>query len=165
MLCSGRIARLIYRRKEDDVSPEPSNKLSGLGELSRIAEALGPKKPEPDFLSGALAALASLVNNPAPPQTPPIQGRWFNNQTINIDGYTFEGCRFDQCSLVTSMATFTLRDCYIAPTCSIFFDGPTLKVVRLLMHDLTLKGRIEYRPAESGLYPPVVTPDGRFTLE
>jgi len=39
---------------------------------------------------------------------PTIQKRWFKNETIDIDGYVFEDCRFDNCQLITEMPTFRM---------------------------------------------------------
>ena len=130
-----------------------------------LVRALGPQEPDNPVIA-ALRALRALADAPAPPAPPVIQDRWFNNGTIYIDGYTYERCRFDGCNLVTSMATFTFRDCYIDPvTCRFYFDGPALKIVRLFAQDLVMKGRLDYRPEEDGMYPRIVSPDGKFTLE
>ncbi len=119
----------------------------------------------PDDISD-FARFASQVLSSVPPAPPIIQDRWFDNQTIYIDGYVFQRCRFDRCQPVTSMATFIFRDCYIEPaTCRLFFEGPALKVVRLFAHDLVMKGRLEYKPEEDSLYPRRTGPDGKFTLE
>jgi hypothetical protein len=99
-----------------------------------------------------------------PPPPPPVQGQWFKDQTLQIDGYVFEGCRFDRCKLVTEFAAFTFKNCYIAPDCSIYFSGPSLKIVRLLLHLLRLQGRVNVLPAEQGLLA-TSNQDGTFSLE
>ncbi len=121
---------------------------------SSIADALSP----PPSISSIAAALY------APPPAPIIQDRWFPDQTIHIDGYTFENCRFDRCTLVTEMATFVFKNCYIAADCRLLFKGPALKIVKLLMHLLGMQGRLPVREDERGLLVNV-KPDGTFSLE
>jgi len=121
--------------------------------------ALFMPQPSGDITFSQLAAaLAGL------PATPTIQLRWFKNETIYIDGYAFEDCRFDGCQLVTEMATFAFRRCYIAPNCRVYFNGAALKTVRLLMHLLRGQNRIKVRQDELGLYATLNT-DGTFSRE
>lgn len=128
-------------------------------------------------------ALAALVRtNPAPPTPfpanlselfgpglplpapPVIRAGYFRGETIRIDGYTFERCRFDGCHLVTEMATFAFKECVIGADCGLYFTGPALKVARLLMHTLQVKGRIVRVAGEEALFAHI-NPDGTFTLE
>ena len=99
-----------------------------------------------------------------PPIPPPVQGAWYKNQTVHIDGYTFEDCRFDACKLVTEAATFKFRRCFISADCQLYFRGPALKVARLLMHVLRLQGRIQTGVDEEGVYA-TINDDRTFTLE
>ena len=136
-------------------NPEHSKLLEALVSLSQ-AQTEGPHS---EFAS--LASLASILSGQ---HTPKIQNRWFKNETVHIDGYDFEDCRFDGCQLVTEMATFVFRRCFIAPNCRIYFRGAALKTVRLLMHVLRLQDRIEVRADERGIYA-TLNADGTFTLE
>ena len=137
-------------------------------------------KPNLNPIAQALAALARTRSTPpAPflgnlselfgpglplPAPPVIRDRWFKNETIRIDGYTFERCRFDGCKLVAEMATFTFKSCFISPDCGLYFVGPALKVARLLMHTLRVKGRITTVAGEEALYAELNS-DGTFSLE
>ncbi len=85
-----------------------------------------------------------------PPPPPVIRDRWFKGETLRIDGYTFERCRFDACKLVTENATFSFKDCFIAADCAVLFAGPALKVARLLAHVLRVKGRVTQLDGEEG---------------
>jgi hypothetical protein len=105
-------------------------------------------------------SLASL----APPPPPVIQNRWFKDETIRIDGYIFERCRFDRCNLVTEAATFSFRSCFISGDCGLYFVGAALKVARLVMHALTVKQRITKIAGEEALHA-TINPDGTFSLE
>ena len=113
---------------------------------------------------GELAA--SLFHQPifTPSEPPVIKDRWFKDDTIKIDGYTFEHCRFDSCKLVTETATFTLRNCFVAPDCKLVFGGPALKVVRLVMHKLIQSSRLTSREGEQAVYA-TVDGDGNISIE
>src|SRR5438132_13045104 len=116
------------------MADEPSPFLSAIRALSNI------RSEGPDPQSSSLESL--FKGTDWPPAPPVIKDGWFKNETINIDGYTFEHCRFDRCKLVTAVATFTFRHCFIADDCGLYFTGPALKVARLLMHTLKVKGRL-----------------------
>src|SRR5260370_5423437 len=102
-------------------------------------ERLMPDKLDPNLVSRVLASLGSppapFLGNLAeifgpglpPPPPPIIQARYFKNETIRIDGYTFERCRFDGCHLVTEWSTFAFRECGLSPDCGLYFTGPALK--------------------------------------
>ncbi len=127
--------------------------------VSRVLASLG--SPPAPFLGN----LAEIFGPGLPPPPPPIiQARYFKNETIRIDGYTFERCRFDGCHLVTEWATFAFRECVLSPDCGLYFTGPALKVARLLMHALEVKRRIVRVAGEEALFAHV-NPDGTFTLE
>jgi hypothetical protein len=116
-----------------------------------------------------MAAGAKATFNPypyifTPPSPPPVQFRWFKDETIHIDGYTFDDCRFDGCTLVTEMATFGFHRCYISPNCRVYFQGMALKIVRLLMHVLRVQARVVPHEDELGVYA-TINKDGTFTLE
>jgi hypothetical protein len=96
--------------------------------------------------------------------SPIVEGRWFKDVVVYLDGYVFERCRFDRCQLITEQATFTFRQCVISSDCGVVFSGLALKVARLLMNTLKDKGRVEVMPAEQNLLP-LITSDGTFTLE
>jgi hypothetical protein len=104
-----------------------------------------------------------ILSSP-PVVAPPIQDRWFKDQQVSIDGYTFERCRFDRCQLVTNIATFSFKDCFIARDCELYLVGPALKVGRLLMHLLETKGRTTRMAGEEALYARINL-DGTFSLE
>lgn len=128
-----------------------------LSDLRRnlMSEQEDPQRPS---LSGLLGGLAW------PPPPPPVIGdRWFKDQTLHVDGYTFERCRFDRCNLITEVATFSFSECVISPDCALYFRGPALKTVRLLMHALQIKDRIQVVPGEEELCAQI-NRDGTFTL-
>ena len=154
------------------MSPGPSKSppLSPLAELLRrsqpLSESSGPSTGTESPLLAALQALANLTAGgpPVPSPPPTIHGRWFKDQTVPIDGYTFERCRFDRCKLLTEFATFTFRQSFISSDCQLLFQGPSLKIVRLLMHQLAMGNRIQKYFGEEAVFPTLHT-DGTFTLE
>lgn len=130
--------------------------------LFSLADAWRASQEAPPEL-GSLARI--LAGRPLVPPAPPvITDRWFKDQTLRIDGYTFERCRFDRCKLVTEMATSTLRGCVMGQDCELYFVGPALKIARLLMHMLRMKGRLTALAGEEALFAPL-SPDGTFTIE
>jgi len=137
--------------------------LNTLRDMIAAALARNPSSgPPPALLPGNLS---ELFGPGLPPPLPPvIRSRWFKNETLRIDGYRFERCRFDSCNLVTEMASFAFKDSVIGPDCGLYFTGPALKVARLLMHTLEVKGRIVRVAGEEALFAHV-NPDGTFTLE
>ena len=140
---------------------EPKDALAA---ISAAVNNLFKNTPPPPGAYDTLAGI--LTGRPLPLRSPPpITDRWFKDETLKIDGYTFERCRFDRCQLVTEMATFTFKHCFIAPDCGLFFVGPALKVARLLMHTLRVKGRLTVVAGEEALYAPIHPEDGTFTIE
>ena|SRR5438034_1158836 len=134
-----------------------------------LAELLGqlPAPPEKSTFTSIAELLNQFSTSKSPPPAQPtpqlIRDRWFRDQTVYIDGYVFERCRFDNCALVTELANFTFRASFIAPTCRLFFNGPALKLAKLLLHLLRLQQRITPLPDEQAVFP--VTTDGTFTIE
>src|SRR5262245_48947239 len=123
---------------------DPLKSLAGIFAANRRSASTDPPTTLRDLLS---------MGGYAPIQTaPPVVDRWFKDQTLHVDGYTFVRCRFDRCQLVTEVATFAFTDCYIAPTCSLYFQGAALKTVRFLLHALRIKNRISEQPGEEGLF-------------
>ena len=45
-----------------------------------------------------------------------IEGRWYKDRTIQIDGYHFKGCRFDDCFLKYNTLDFKFTACAIVDT-------------------------------------------------
>jgi hypothetical protein len=120
------------------------------------------EKQEQDIrLSDVFAALTGLPTLPGPLT---IQDRWYKDETIQVDTYTFERCRFDRYKLVTEYATFVFRNCFISADCRLFFKGPSLKVLKLVMHYLRIQNRVQMMEGEEGVYA-ILNPDGTFSLE
>ncbi len=82
----------------------------------------------PDEKAGlvGLAALTAIL------ATMPyrVEGRWFYNRDIALDGYHFAGCRFDNCTLRTTKGSFVIENCYFS-SCTVVYNAEATKVVRL----------------------------------
>jgi hypothetical protein len=134
---------------------EPNDKsiTAALAKLARLQPTQGGEGDLIALLAGLAPTATARV----------IEGGYFRDETIRVDGYTFARCRFDRCKLVTDLATFTFRECFIAGDCQLYFVGPALKVARLIMHVLKVKGRITQIDGEEALFA-TVNKDGTFTL-
>lgn len=91
----------------------------------------------------ALNAL-SLGAIPAPPVNPhanalaqyfsgnafTISGRWYQKKRVQLDGYKFIRCRFDDCILATAKGTFEIDHCFFSK-CTIEFSDAAHKIVKL----------------------------------
>lgn len=65
--------------------------------------------------------------------TPPvISGRIFKNETVILDGFRFEKCRFENCTLVYSGGPADSAECYFAPDTLWKFEGPAGMVMQVL---------------------------------
>lgn len=143
---------------------ESANFPRNLADLFRLPGNVGSAGPDEESALDKLAR--QLYSSPPPlfPSPPAIKDTWFKDRRIHIDGYTFERCRFDRCSLITENATFSFKECFIASDCGVFFTGPALKTARLLMHVLSIKARLTRVDGEDAVYA-TVNPDGTFNLE
>jgi len=85
----------------------------------------GPLQPRSEVT--ALAARVWALTNI---ELPRVRGNWYHHQAIELDGYRFEGCRFDNCALVTRLGAFVMDRCKIADCQVLYFDG-AVRVVNL----------------------------------
>lgn len=68
---------------------------------------------------------------PAPPMPPVVKGLWYNKKVIKVDGWSFEGCRFDSCLLIVESPYFSFKDCYIDDSNALEFKGAVMKLFQL----------------------------------
>ncbi len=74
-------------------------------------------------------AFVQALNNLG--QLQEVNGLWFNQKELQLDGYRFIGCRFDACSLYINTTNFELINCHIDEKTYITYGPNTLKVVKL----------------------------------
>ena len=60
-----------------------------------------------------------------------IEGQWYLNKTLTLDGYDFVSCRFDGCTLLVTKGAFLIRNCFFSPTCSFNYKDEALRIVKL----------------------------------
>jgi len=87
-----------------------------------------------------------------------VRNQWFNGQEIQIDGWHFVSCRFDNCQIKVGSQHFKLENCFVDDkSLLIIQDGPC-NIVRLF--HLRNKYMVEKFP----FYAPKFNADGTFTV-
>ncbi len=59
-----------------------------------------------------------------------VENRYFQQQRVSLDGYHFVHCRFDECELVMTKATFVIERCVFG-SCKLAFGGEALNAIKL----------------------------------
>lgn len=91
-----------------------------------------------------LGKALSAGHGQATPQSSPeleypnVECLWYNHKVVKLDGWSFEGCRFDNCRLVIETPYFVLKNCYIDSSNFIELKGSLINAVEFL--NLTSKG-------------------------
>lgn len=60
-----------------------------------------------------------------------IDGLYYLSKKIALDGYSFNGCRFDRCILSVSSTNFELSNCIIDDSCTIEYGVELTKIIQL----------------------------------
>lgn len=105
---------------------------------------------------GGLGARANLLAGLAGPL--PLKNVYYKNKIVNLDGYRFEECRFDGCTLILYSTNFVLHKCVIDEGCVIQYGPAVVKVVQLFTSRY---------PSFAELLPglsPVHHPDGTISI-
>ena len=89
---------------------------------------------------------------------PVVEGRWFKDNTISLDGYHFKRCRFDKCVLRTNIGDFEMTDCFVAQDSYMQFADRGTRQVQLF--HIFFPSLDVYWPTFS----PRRNPDGTFTI-
>lgn len=89
--------------------------------LNATAEAAG---------GGPRRTIGQSVNANHTPLTL-ADGLYFRNKVVNLDGYRFLNCRFDDCQLVVLSPNFDLEHCVIDSGTSINYGPGLTRVIRL----------------------------------
>lgn len=69
----------------------------------------------------------------------PVENRYYKNNRVNLDGYTFKNCCFHNCVLITSTGIFSLQECTIA-NCTVEFGPNLVRAIGLYNWALTVMG-------------------------
>lgn len=62
---------------------------------------------------------------------PEVKGLYYNGQTLRLDGYSWEACRFDNCILEILSTSFELKNCIIDNSNQIRYGDDLKKVIKL----------------------------------
>ena len=90
---------------------------------------------------------------------PQVHSLYYNGKTVHVDGYTFVGCRFDNCILQVSSLNFEIRNCIIDASTSIQYSSKLAKVIQLFL------GRYPWSKQHFPPYfLPITNPDGSETI-
>jgi hypothetical protein len=97
---------------------------------------------------------------------PKVEGQWFRNQVVPIDGRKFVSCHFENCTIFVTTGSFSITECRFTG-CLFSFANPVLKAIKVL-HYVQLTGG--YLSAEAwGKIPEAVRPslnaDNTITVE
>lgn len=107
-----------------------------------------PVPPPPNTLAG----LTALFGHPV------INGLWYHKKEVHLDGYKFQYCRFDECTLIVSTTNFQLDHCIVDAQTKILFGPIAAKPIRLyhLRHDWAYQ--------QAPYFAPVRNEDGTISL-
>lgn len=56
---------------------------------------------------------------------------WYNGQELWLDGYSFQSCRFDKCTLNVNSPNFELVNCMISNDSLVIFQNHTGNLIKL----------------------------------
>ena len=99
-------------------------------------------KTQKGGLPNALSALAEKPQSLPPPPSlglasllgkPEVRGLYYNGQVLQLDGYRFIGCRFDNCVLRVASENFELIQCVIDPSTKIEYSKGIAKLLKLFL--------------------------------
>lgn len=105
------------------MSDDATNKGGGLRGLGAVGS-----KTDSGLLGGGLA---DLIAGQGLNLRQRVNGLYYLNKKIVLDGYSFTGCRFDRCTLSISSTNFELSNCIIDDTCTIEYGVGLTKVIQL----------------------------------
>jgi hypothetical protein len=75
--------------------------------------------------------LTILVLNQLLKRRTVVQNLWYQNQQLDLDGYHFINCRFDNCVLITNNGDFQITRCFIADDCKVGLGTNMVKAICL----------------------------------
>lgn len=90
---------------------------------------------------------------------PTVQGLYYNGKEVMLDGYTFVGCRFDNCTLSVSSTNIQLINCVIGESTVIQYGPETIKIVQLF------NSRINWVYERAPQLAPRKNADGTITID
>ena len=117
--------------------------------VSHLLEALQQSSSSATLVSSSLAEMLRRY-------TYDVQNRFYKDERIHLDGYTFTNCGFKNCTLITNTGVFTIDNCTFIG-CSVEFGINAMHVIKLF-HLFSRTG------AGFPAFSPQVLPDGSVTI-
>lgn len=95
-----------------------------------------------------------------------VQGKWFSRSNVSLDGYEFESCRFDNCTIIIETGDFIMRNCFVAENNRVLMAHGARKAVSLLIYRLGQNNAV-LKTILSGLegLHPKIKQDGTISVE
>lgn len=87
-----------------------------------------------------------------------VRNQWFNNKTIQLDGWRFISCRFDNCKLILATPNFCLDSCFIDGGTVFTYSFELVEVVRFFNF------RIPYMKNNHPEFCPTFNADGTISV-
>lgn len=63
-----------------------------------------------------------------------VDGLYFRDKEVHLDGYRFSRCRFDNCRLRVASADFEIDHSIIDSTCRVAYGGRIIRLMRLFFN-------------------------------
>lgn len=112
---------------------------------------------DPNDLNTLLSYLHSLA-------LPIIEARWFSGAVVNIDGYHFKSCRFDNCILAFETGNFQLTACYLGEGTTVQYPLNTVRAIKLYNHIASLSASPPFAPQHHDSFLPTYHADGTLSV-
>lgn len=110
--------------------------------------------PAPRETQANMQALFDLIGD----RPPEIQGKWYNNVEVSLDGYKFVSCRFDRCTIKIAEGNFWIEGC-VFEACAFIWVDKAKRIVQT--HNLVVP---EAWAKTAGTLGPRINSDGTVTL-
>lgn len=95
---------------------------------------------------------------------PLVEGRWYNNVVLPLDGYHFKSCRFDGCTLTYQTGNFILTQCFLSPITRIIHPVAALRSIKLYNHAAGVVTPSAPMPAHVIPFAPTYHPNGTLSV-
>lgn len=119
----------------------------GQGILAGALQRFG--EPSSGGLKNSLASMFSR---------PEVRGLYYNGSVLTLDGYSFIGCRFDNCRLFVTSLNFELVRCVLDSSTTITYGPAAAKLIKLF------NSRFDWASAHFPGFVPTKHPDGTITI-
>jgi len=94
-----------------------------------------------------------------PIQPPPIvEGLWYHDQIITLDGYIFRNCRFDRCNLVLNTSQFEMQHCHLDEISTLTVAGSIVKPIQIFNRNM------RWMRESNSFFMPTLNPDGTISI-